>query len=86
MRVHTFLEDNINGVGYYIAAASTVIIASKSNIYIDPFCRIGDLTSPVKSYLNIHKLLTYFGIEYSRTGTKEISLWDRRIGPSEAEK
>jgi ClpP class serine protease len=84
--VHTFLEDNINGAGYYIATASSVIIASMSAGNIDPFCRIGDLTSPVKSYFNIHKLLKYAGIEYSKVGTKDLSLWDKRLEPSAFEK
>jgi hypothetical protein len=45
---------------------------------------MGDLTSPIKSYININKLLKYFGIEYSKIGSKDISLWDKRIGPSES--
>lgn len=67
--MHTFLEDNINGLSYYVATAGKSIYASMFNLILDPFCRIGDLVVPTKTYVNIHKLLNYFGIKYERFGT-----------------
>jgi hypothetical protein len=81
------LEDNINGLVYYVATASRLISASKLFIiYLDPFCRIGDLTTPTKSYTNIHKLLSFFGVNYERIGTNNSVLWESKMSPSENEK
>lgn len=46
---------------------------------------MGDLTVPVKTYTNIHKLLKYFGVTYERLGTKESELWATNAEPNQEE-
>lgn len=49
---------------------------------IDPFCKIGDLTAPSKSYLNIQTLLKKLGVEFEKIGNKANNLWESNLEPS----
>jgi hypothetical protein len=53
---------------------------------VDPYCKIGEIGVPVKSYRNIRKLLEYFGVQVDKIGDKGRMIWDPTGYVTEEEK
>ena len=44
---------------------------------VDPYCLMGDVAVSHKSYVNLERLINYFGIQWTVVGEQKGILWHR---------